>query len=141
MRRALVCLGFLALASGCNASVDATEPQCTDTRLFSQPWDELSDAELRVEIARACGRVFVGFKEEGPARGVDPQGRNLTTAETVNRMKRYLVERGVTIEWQGGDLPHVSARMPTHLQLVRELRRHPNVDYLEPIFPGTFLNR
>jgi hypothetical protein len=27
--------------------------------------------------------------------------------------------------------------MPVGRELVRELRRHPNVDYLEPIFPGT----
>lgn len=89
-----------------------------------------------MEIDRACGRVFVGFKEEGAIRGVDPQGRSLTSAETVARMTTYLGEREITIQWAGVDLPHVSARMSARLDLVTELRRHPNVDYLEPIFPG-----
>ena len=137
MTRTIFTLASLAALAGCHAVLATADMSCVQTRAFSKPWHDLSDAELRIEIDRACGRVFVGFKEEGSIRGVDPQGRSLTSAETVARMKSHLVEREITIEWAGIDLPHVSARMTARLELVTELRRHPNVDYLEPIFPGT----
>jgi hypothetical protein len=101
----------------------------------------LSDCELRAVIESVDGSVMVGFKEAGTVRGVDPQGRSLTTTETVSRMKQFLSDRGITIEWEGTDLPHVSARMPPSLDLVRELRGHPNVDYLEPNVPGSYAAR
>jgi hypothetical protein len=59
----------------------------------------------------------------------------------VARMKSFLTGRGVEIQWEGRDLPHVSGWMPARLALVRELRRHPNVDYLEPVFPGAYTGR
>jgi hypothetical protein len=37
----------------------------------------------------------------------------------------------------GHEYDLIAGRMPVGLELVRELRHHPNVDYLEPIFPGT----
>lgn len=117
------------------ASMVTCDPQSA-TRKYSAPWSELTNAELRDEVERACGRVFVGFKEAGAVRGVDPQGRNLTQASTVERMHAFLAERGIVLEFTY-DLPGVSARMPARLDLVEELRRHANVDYLEPIFPGT----
>ena len=127
------------LASSC-ASESVLDGACTSspTRQYSGDWHRLSDTQLRVEIGRACGHVFVGFKEAGAVRGVDPQGANLTSSETVSQMTRYLVDRGVTLEWQSANLPHVSGRMAPRLDLVRELRRHRNIDYLEPIFPGSF---
>lgn len=138
MTRTIFTLAALGALAGCSAELVATPAMsCVETRAFAKPWHELSDAELRIEIDMACGRVFVGFKEKGATRGVDPQGRSLTSAETFARMKVYLVERGITIDWAGIDLPHVSARMSARLALVTELRSHPNVDYLEPIFPGT----
>jgi hypothetical protein len=141
MIRALFVLASLAVTAGCSAfllvSPDSPDASCVETRAFSKPWHDLSDAELRTEIDRACGRVFVGFKEEGATRGVDLQGRSLTSAETLARMKAHLTESDITIEWAAIDLPHVSARMSPSLALVTELRRHPNVDFLEPIFPGT----
>lgn len=142
MRPTFLLLACSALAIACSQSVDvpadAPAPSCVGTRAFSAPWHELSDSQLRVEIDRACGHVFVGFKEEGAARGVDAVGRSLTSAETVSRMKRFLTERGVRLEWASSDLPHVSARMDARLDLVVEIRHHPNVDNLEPIFPGTY---
>ena len=137
MNRTLFTLALFAALTGCNPVLATTDMSCVQTRAFSKPWHELSDDELRIEIDRACGRVFVGFKEEGAVRGVAPQGHSLTSAETVARMKSHLVEREITIDWAGIDLPHVSARMAARLELITELRRHPNVDYLEPIFPGT----
>jgi hypothetical protein len=131
-------LACLAVVIGCRHTLDAPAASCAGTRAFSAPWRELSDSQLRLEIDRACGHVFVGFKEEGAARGVDAQSRSITSATTVSRMTRLLTERGMTLEWQSSDLPHVSARMATPPELVSELRHHPNVEYLEPIFPGTW---
>lgn len=145
MIRTLVMLASLAAMAGCSAfllvSPDSPDASCVGTRAFSKPWHELSDAELRSEIDRACGRVFVGFKEEGATRGVDLQGRSLTSVETVARMKVHLAERNITIEWAAIDLPQVSARMSPELALVTDLRRHPNVDFVEPLFSGTRLGR
>jgi hypothetical protein len=131
-----------SLATGCPTSDKVTGP-CTpaESRQFTAPWNELSDDELYAEVLGACGHVFVGFKEAGAVRGVDPYGRNLTSAETVSAMKSFLLERGFTFEWIAIDLPHLSARMPLSRRLVREVRHHPNIDYLEPIYPGTYLGR
>ena len=137
MTRTILASACLAVLVGCDAVLDQSDMECVETRAFARPWHELSNSELRIEIARACGRVFVGFKEEGAARGVDPQGRSLTSPETFARMKAYLTDRAISIEWAGIDLPHVTARMPAQVELVAELRSHPNVDYVEPIFPGT----
>jgi hypothetical protein len=103
----------------------------------SLAWSALSDAALAAEVGRACGRVFIGFREAGQSRGVDEWGRVLTSAGTVARMRQLVRERGVVIEHEYDLIPAVAGRMPVGLELVRELRHHPNVDYLEPIFPGT----
>jgi hypothetical protein len=142
MRRFAIPLAIWSLAAGCTAGDEFTGP-CTpaETRRFTAPWSQLSDDELYAEVLGACGRVFVGFKEADAVRGVDPYGRNLTSAETVSAMKSFLLERGFTFEWIATDLPHLTARMPLSRRLVREVRHHPNVDYLEPLYPGTYLGR
>ena len=91
-------------------------------------------------IRAANGRAFIGFKEAGQVRGVDPQGRVLTTAETVFRMKQFLKDQGIVFEVEY-DLPAVAARLPLAGNLdalVRSLRANPNIDYVEPIFPGVY---
>lgn len=136
--RPAVFLGVAACAPA-PTSVAPCDPDTAERR-FEAPWHELSDAQLLTEIRLACGRVFVGVKEANAVRGVDPQGRNLTSTETVGRMKEYLAARGFQFEYEY-DLPFVAGVMPVRLALVRELRRHPNIDYLEPSFPGTWLGR
>jgi len=128
--------------TGCSASDELAGP-CSPaaSRQFSADWNQLSDAQLYGEVVAACGRVFVGFKEASATRGVDQYGHNLTSAETISRTKRYLIDRGFTFEWESSDLPHASARMPLSRELVSEMRRHSNIDYLEPIFPGIYLGR
>ena len=135
-------LAVCAIVSSCATNDQSTGP-CTpaESRQFTTPWNQLSDAELYAEVVGACGRVSVGFKEASAVRGVDPYGRNLTSAETVSSTKRYLIDRGFTFEWESTDLPHGSARMPLSRSLVSEVRGHPNIDYLEPIFPGVYLGR
>jgi hypothetical protein len=138
-------LALLPLLAGCqhalptDAGPAATAAVCVweEARPASSlAWSALSDAALAAEVERACGRVFIGFREAGQSRGVDERGRVLTSAETVARMRQLVRERGVVIEHEY-DLPAIAGRMPVGLELVRELRHHPNVDYLEPIFPGT----
>lgn len=90
-------------------------------------------------IRAANGRAFIGFKEAGQVRGVDPQGRVLTSSETVLRMKGVLKDRGIILEVEYDLIPAVAARLPltTGLEaLVLELRANPNIDYVEPIVPG-----
>lgn len=131
-----------SMINGCAAPDELTGP-CTpvESREFTEPWNQLSDAELYSEIVRACGHVFVGFKEASAPRGVDSFGVNLTSPATVASMKQYLLDRGFTFEWVSSDLPHGSGRIPLSQRLVSEVRRHSNIDYLEPIFPGVFLGR
>ncbi len=130
-------VALLALLAGCGDVVDVTTA-CTGTRQYTMAWAELSDGELQVEVARACGRVFIGFKEAGTARGVDPYGKVLTSPETFATMREYVVARGVEIESEGKLVPYIVGRVSWTDGLVRELRHHPNVDYLEPIFPGVW---
>ena len=100
-------------------------------------WRDLSDAELLAEVERACGRVFIGFKEASASSGVDEQGESITSAETIVRMKAFVQERGVTIETEFRLIPTIAGRMPARLELVTALRQHPNVEMIEPIFPGS----
>jgi hypothetical protein len=100
-------------------------------------WRGLSDAELLAEVERACGRVFIGFKETNASRGVNEQGENITSEETIVRMKAFVREHGVTIESEFRLIPTIAGRMPPRLDLVTTLRQHPNVDMIEPIFPGS----
>lgn len=100
-------------------------------------WRGLSDAELLAEVERACGRVFIGFKEADAARGVNEQGESTTSPETVVRMKSFVRERGVAIELEYELMPTIAGWMPARLDLVAALRQHPNVDVIEPIFPGS----
>ena len=96
-------------------------------------------AALVAAIRNADGRAMVGFKEAGQARGVDPQGRSLVSAETVARMQALVRARGLVIEATGGDLPYVAARFPSADRAqVAALLAHPNVDYVEAATPGTY---
>jgi hypothetical protein len=101
------------------------------------PWCRLTDEELRRAIERAGGRVGIGFKEARAPRLIGPRGPDAVSPEVVRRMKAYLRSRGVRITREDQLIPAVVATMPARLQLVRELRWHPNVDYLEPVVMGT----
>jgi hypothetical protein len=144
MRNGAILLVTGVVVGGCG-SVDAVGPDLAiegscmwveATRAYTEPWAELTDEQLNVEISRACGRVLIGFKEAERARGVDETGLSLTSAETVLRMKQLLRQLDVTIEHEY-DLPAVSARLHPRGDLIVTLRHHPHVDYLEPVFPGT----
>ncbi|HEX2081462.1 MAG TPA: hypothetical protein VHG08_27410 [Longimicrobium sp.] len=112
-------------------------PTCTtQPSQAAGAWQDLSDAELRAEVERACGRVLIGFKEAGASRGVDDLGQSITSPETVIRMKAFVRERGVTIELEYDLIPAIAGWMPARLDLVTTLRQHPNVDRIEPVFPG-----
>jgi hypothetical protein len=51
-------------------------------------------------------------------------------------MKSFVRERGVTIEVEYQLTPTIAGWMPARLDLVTALRQHPNIDNIEPIFPG-----
>lgn len=103
------------------------------------PWKEMTDAEILAVLGQAGGRATLGFKEVGQSRGVDASGRVLVSPATVERMKAYIRSQGLTITYEY-DMPAVAAQVPLDLAVVTRLRSHPNVDYLEPIIPGTYLS-
>lgn len=130
---------FLLIAAGTACSSGPTEPACASTPAASRSaFACVSDAELLRLISDGGGIVMVGFKEAGTARGVDTTGHSVTSEETTLAMKGWLVARGVRFTWQSAQLPSVAGHVPLRLDLVQEIRRHPNVDYLEPRIPGTF---
>lgn len=103
------------------------------------PVSELSDEELTVAIANAARDiVFIGFKEADALRGVDEHGQVLCSEETEASMKAWLREQGIEITREPVFLPAVLARMPAKLEIVKRVRHHPNVDYLEPNTAGEY---
>lgn len=98
-----------------------------------------ADAQLWAAIVQVDGLVSIGFKEANAPRGVDATGRNITSEATAHAMKRLLLSRGMTFSWQASRQAAVAGRLPLDLALVAELRRHPNIDYLEPYSFGTYL--
>ena len=102
------------------------------------PWDSLSDSALTSVIAEAGGRVGIGFKEAEAARGLDEDGRSTTSDSTVVRMKQWLRDQGIVITWESVLIPSVAATMQPEETLVSRVRHHPNIDYLEPVLPGSY---
>lgn len=98
------------------------------------PWRLMSDTELAGKIAEASGRVFIGFKDPGTAMGVDERGRVRTTGASVALAKEHLLALGIQITFEFVDMPTVVAQMPA--ALLSQVRHHPLIEYVEPIFPG-----
>lgn len=129
---------FRPLAFAC---VAATALACNaDSRMLTppdrpEPSAAALDSAARVlasDFAAADGRGFIGFREAGHRRGVDPEGRVLVSAGTVARMRAYVQERGFMVEGDGGGVPYVFGRFPVvHEAQLRTLLAHPNVDYIE----------
>src|SRR6266550_4003670 len=129
----LLCFSLLAMAfavlAACNSPLAV---DCTGRR--DTPWCRMGDAELAAAIAKADGRVFIGFKDPRAAAGVDEQGHVLVSDSVVAGAKAWLRSLGVTIE---SEFPSAVVAL-MQVQLLREIRHNPVVEYVEPIFPGTF---
>lgn len=105
------------------------------------PWAQMSDEELTQAIAHATRDIVgIGFREADADRGVDENGRVLCSEETEAEMKAWLVEQGISIEREPLYLPAVWATMPADLDLVRQIRYHPNVDYMFPNTTGEYVS-
>lgn len=136
MRVALVAL--LATLAACAEPTGTAPIVCTPGQsTTTMPWRQLPTPQLIAEVQRACGHVFIGFKEADAAYGEDEQGRSITSAETTARMKALLLERHVTFTEEFPNAPFIAGTMPIRPGLFIELRLHPNIDYIEPMFPGT----
>lgn len=148
---------FAVLGAGLVGCSDRTEPLTPHTSTHVQasvgqratvlthepsdrentPWKRMTDADLTRAVERADGRVFIGFKEVGTRGGVDNLGRVLISADAVRSAKRYLRSLDVAILWEPRTtMPQIVAKVPP--ALVTALRAHPSIDYIEPIFPGTY---
>lgn len=106
-------------------------PSRTDT-----PWRRMSDADLAAKVAGAHGRVFIGFKDPDATAGVDEIGRVLASRSSIAAAKALLRQQGIPLEFEFIDMPAVVARIPA--TAVTGLRHHPLIEYIEPIFPGTY---
>jgi hypothetical protein len=131
--RPLLEVALLAVLAGCAHDSPSAPPAPTPQALAAQA---LADS-----INAAGGRAFIGFKEAGTARGVDEKGRVLVSPETVNRMRQYVASQGITVEYASTLIPSVVARLRADGALVARLLAHPNIVYVEPIFPGTWAAR
>jgi len=110
--------------------------QAQGHRRDDTPWRGMADATLAAKIAEAGGRVFIGFKDPSSAAGVDETGRVLASRSSVAAAKALLRQRGTTFEFEFTDMPAVVARIPA--AAVTGLRHNPLVEYIEPIFAGTY---
>lgn len=113
-------------------------PSGAPTR-WDAPWYSMSDEQLEEEVARANGRVFIGFKEADARAGVDDFGRVLASDRTVDVAKEFLRSLGLTLEREYGLIPAVVTTIPP--SMAGALRSDPVIDYVEPIFPGEYLGQ
>ncbi len=113
-----------------------TPVQAKGARRDDTPWRRMTDAELASKVADASGRVFIGFKDPGAGAGVDESGRVLVSRPNVAAAKAQLRALGLGFEIEFVDMPAVVTRIPP--RLVAHLRANPLIEYVEPIFPGTY---
>lgn len=102
------------------------------------PWRHVSDADLAALIGTWGNIVMIGFKEAGTDGGVDDRGRNLVSAETSERMTEWLRQLGVVIVDEWILTPGVTGTLIPDPALVRQIREHENIDYVNPSGPGEF---
>jgi len=129
----LLVLTFVVLTA-CDSPVSAN---CTGRR--DTPWCKMSDGELADQIERAGGHVFIGFKDPGAAAGVDEYGNTLVSDSVVASGKAWLRSLGVVIESEFMYVPAVAAIMPA--RLLGKIRHNPVIEYVEPIFAGSFFHK
>lgn len=136
-----------ALIGGCSESTptDAPRPgpvpqltlvQPEGPRRDDTPWRRMTDAELTAKVAEASGRVFIGFKDPEASAGVDEAGRVLVSSKSVAAAKALLRAHGLDLEIEFIDMPTVVTSIPAGL--VPQLRADRMIEYIEPIFPGTY---
>lgn len=103
------------------------------------PWWTMSDNDLQDSVAAAGGRVLIGFKEVDALAGVDEYGRVLAGTH-VRAEGRELLEANGALDIRPFRLmPGAEATIDP--AVVGVLRRHPLVDYIEPVTEGTWLTQ
>ncbi len=120
--------GFLLRTSSGLRQDEVFPAPCTD----GLPWACVTDEELAAVIDKYDDIVLIGFKEAGAERGVDEQGTNITSEETVLEMQQWVEQQGVTITREWLLRPGVTGTMPGDAALVSRLRSHENTDSVEP---------
>jgi subtilisin family serine protease len=91
----------------------------------------LSNEELERRVAKSNGRVFIGFKEPGNARGVSNAGRSSTSKRTIAEAITEIVRLGGEVQARWTAVPAVTAQITPGL--VERIRQLPFVDYVEPV--------
>lgn len=128
-------IALAAVTAGCEAPITVVQQEhCVGRR--DTPWCPMSDAELAAAVDSAGGRVFIGFRDPDENAGVTELGEVLASDASVAAGKALLRSLKIEITFEFELTPSVVARMPG--ALVRQVRANPYIEYIEPIFPGTY---
>lgn len=104
------------------------------TRQQERPgtWLDRSDAELWDAVAAAGGRVTVGLKKPGAARGTWKGQLLMSRAEWAQSRNAVLNQRGVRVVRVDDLLPTVEVELADAAALAA-IRKLPMTDYVEPV--------
>lgn len=116
-------------------------PQQAATR--ASIWSECSDEALAFQIhGPGDGVAFISFKEAG-ASASKIDGQVVVSDETYEAMKEWVVSVGIEIRplhppELEHEAPWVVVNMPMDMDVLRWVRSHPNVEFVEPNGPVNF---
>jgi hypothetical protein len=142
---AMICAAAVAACSGEPVAVQPpTARPATGTasllRSLGPPafrstvWKNMPDSQMNALLAAVGGRVVVGFKRPGHARGVTATGLNAVPDGEAVAFKAQVRALGLTIEREYDLIPAVVATVPAGA--LTRLRALPFIDYVEPLIPG-----
>lgn len=106
-------------------------------------WAQCTDEALAFQIhGPGDGVAFISFKEAG-ASASKIDGQVVVSDETYEAMKEWVVSVGIEIrplhppELQH-EAPWIVVNMPMDMDVLRWVRNHPNVEFVEPNGPVNF---
>jgi len=117
---------------------DSSDPetwvQCGDGEKDGRSyWSACTNAQIAAYLAKITDvtNAIIGFKEADQERGVD-HGEVLVSDATVQLMKAWIEQVGISIEYEYVLSPSVAVHVPIDLELIGVVRGDPRIDYFEP---------
>ena len=121
---------------------DSTDPEswihCGDgEKVRRSYWSRCTNAQIAAYLARIGNwtNALIAFKEADQERGVD-RGVVLVSDSTVQFMKEWIEQVGISIEYEYVLSPTVAVHVPIDLELIGVVRGDPRIDYFEPNVSG-----
>lgn len=120
-----------ALLAACSGSTDTTDDEFARFLAELGHPRDWAESDLEAAIREADGKVMIGFKNPGEARGVSPEGKILTTPANLAQGIADMQAIGVVVRRVfPGDAPVIAATIErVH---IRPILANPRTDYLEP---------